>query len=238
MLRIPSRIALLVAPLLGAAAVSNVAAAPSVVPATAFPAAGELVVARAAVRSAPSSQARVVRVLRQFRPNFHPEIVLALDSREDADGRTWYRISVPGRPNGGRAWLRADLVDVHPVANRVTIRRAARVLEVRRIRDDRLLLRARVAVGKPTAQTPLGRDYYVRSRFVPRNSFLGVFAIETSAYAPLSDWPGDGVVGVHGTSMPSSIGRAVSHGCVRLLNRDIAKLKYLAPLGTPIDVVP
>ena len=108
---------------------------------------------------------------------------------------------------------------------------------MRRIADGKLLLRAPIAVGKPSAKTPIGRDYYVRSRFVPANSFLGVFAFETSAYAPLSDWPGDGVVGIHGTSAPSSIGRAVSHGCIRLFNRDVAKLRYLAPVGT-IDVLP
>lgn len=207
-------------------------------PATVFPAAGELRVERAAVRSAPTADAAVLRVLDQFRPDFHPEIVLALGARVDTEGQTWYRISLPGRPNGGRGWIRADLVDARPVANRVTVRRGARVLEVRRIRDGRLLLRARVAVGKPSARTPIGHDFYVRSRFVPSNPFLGVFAFETSAYAPLSDWPGNGVVGIHGTSVPSSIGRAVSHGCVRLHNRDVARLKRLAPLGTPIDILP
>lgn len=179
-----------------------------------------------------------MRVLRQFRPDFHPEIVLALEARQDTAGDWWYKLSLPGRPNGARGWIRSKLVDVHPVRNKLVVRRAARVLEVRRVDDAKLLLRARIAVGKPSAQTPLGRDFYVRSRFVPSNSFLGVFALETSAYAPLSDWPGDGVVGIHGTSVPSSIGRAASHGCIRLLNQNAARLRYLAPLGTPIDVLP
>lgn len=203
-----------------------------------FPAAGELLRLRVAVRAAPSADAPVLRVLAQFRPDFHPEIVLALEERVDAAGDSWYRLSLPGRPNGARGWIRAEFVDVRPVRNRLIVRRAARMLEVRRITDAKLLLRARIAVGKPSAQTPLGRDFYVRSRFVPANSFLGVFALETSAYAPLSDWPGNGVVGIHGTSVPSSIGRAASHGCIRLLNRDAAKLRRLAPLGTPIDVLP
>jgi hypothetical protein len=179
-----------------------------------------------------------VRVLNQFRPDFHPEIVLALEAQQDTAGDWWYKLSLPGRPNGARGWIRSGLVDVHPIRNRLVVRRAARVLEVRRVEDAKLLLRARIAVGKPSAQTPLGRDFYVRSRFVPSNSFLGVFALETSAYAPLSDWPGDGVVGIHGTSVPSSIGRAASHGCIRLLNQNAARLRYLAPLGTPIDVLP
>lgn len=35
-------------------------------------------------------------------------------------------------------------------------------------------------------------------------------------------WAG---IGIHGTSAPSSIGRSVSHGCVRLTNQDITELK-------------
>jgi hypothetical protein len=232
-----TRTALLaVAAILAGAFVSPAAA--SVAVQRTFPAAGELLRPRVAVRSAATPSAPIVRVLRQFRPDFHPEIVLALQARQDPEGDWWYQLSLPGRPNGARGWVRSGLVDVHPVRNRLVIRRAARVLEVRRVVDAKLLLRAQIAVGKPSAQTPLGRDFYVRSRFVPSNSFLGVFALETSAYAPLSDWPGDGVVGIHGTSVPSSIGRAASHGCIRLLNQNAVRLRYLAPLGTPIDVLP
>ena len=212
--------------------------AAALVPVTSFPAAGELVIPTVRVRATPDENARTVRVLHQFRANFHPEAVLAVGMRDGADGVPWYRISLPGRPNGGRGWVRGDLVELHPVANRIVVHRGSRTLEVRRIEDGALLLRARIAIGRPSAKTPLGHDFYVRFRFIPSNSFLGIFAFETSAYAPLSDWPGDGVVGIHGTSAPSSIGHAVSHGCIRLFNRDVAKLKYLAPVGTPIDVVP
>ena len=236
-MRQTTRTALLTAVAVLTVALVSVAPAGGAVEST-FPAAGELQRPRVAVRSAPNPSAPIVRVLSQFRPDFHPEIVLALKARQDAAGDWWYQLSLPGRPNGGRGWVRSGFVDVHPMPNRLVIRRAARVLEVRRVVDAKLLLRARIAVGKPSAETPLGRDFYVRSRFVPSNSFLGVFALETSAYAPLSDWPGNGVVGIHGTSVPSSIGRASSHGCIRLLNRDAASLRRLAPLGTPIDVLP
>ena len=46
---------------------------------------------------------------------------------------------------------------------------------------------------------------------------------------------GDGYA-IHGTNAPSSIGRSVSHGCVRLLNRDIARLYELVPVGTPVFI--
>ena len=207
------------------------AAAPS------LPAAGELTTLRVVVRAAPDPHARIVRRLSQFRSDFRPRIVLAVGARRSSDGDTWYRLSLPGRPNGRRGWVRAEDVDVHPVANRITIFRNARRLEVRRMSDRRLLLRTRVAVGKPGAETPTGRDFYVQWRFVPSDPFYGVFALETSAYAPVSDWPGGGVVGIHGTNAPELIGQAISHGCVRLPNSQAAKLRRLAPLGTPIDVL-
>ncbi|MGH7680104.1 MAG: L,D-transpeptidase [Gemmatimonadaceae bacterium] len=46
---------------------------------------------------------------------------------------------------------------------------------------------------------------------------------------------GDGYA-IHGTNKPELIGRSVSHGCVRLLNEDIAKLYELAPVGTPVFI--
>jgi hypothetical protein len=46
---------------------------------------------------------------------------------------------------------------------------------------------------------------------------------------------GDGY-GIHGTDQPESIGRSASHGCVRLLNEDIAKLYDLVQVGTPVYI--
>jgi lipoprotein-anchoring transpeptidase ErfK/SrfK len=39
---------------------------------------------------------------------------------------------------------------------------------------------------------------------------------------------------IHGTNQPKSIGHAVSHGCVRVLNEDIDKLYQMVPVGTPV----
>ena len=80
-------------------------------------------------------------------------------------------------------------------------------------------------------------NYYVTARFIPDDPFLGVFAVETSAYSRLTEWPGGGLVGIHGTSAPQLIGQAVSHGCVRVLNSTAIKLRKFAPLGTPISIV-
>ena len=224
------RFGLLMCAVLLAPAVSSARAA------SAWPAAGELVVPQVHVRGAPGRDAPVLRVLGEFRRDFRPQVVLVLDARTAAAGSLWYRLSLPGRPNGQRGWVPAEAIRLRPVVNRIVVRREARTLEVRRLADRKLLFRAPVAVGTPAAPTPLGRNFYVQWRFAPTDPFYGPFALETSAYSRLSDWPGGGIVGIHGTSLPGLIGQAVSHGCVRMRNEDVVRLWRLAPVGTPLDI--
>lgn len=173
-------------------------------------------------------------VLHQFRRDFRPQIVLAIGARKGPDGQRWLRLRLPMRPNGTTGWVPAASVEVTSVKRHVVIHRGSRLIEV--YRGAQRLLRAPVAVGAPGMETPLGH-FYVTARFVPTDSFLGVFALETSAYSKLSEWPGGGVVGIHGTSRPELLGMAVSHGCIRVSNATAAALRRLAPLGTPVQVV-
>jgi hypothetical protein len=46
---------------------------------------------------------------------------------------------------------------------------------------------------------------------------------------------GDGY-GIHGTNKPETVGRSVSHGCVRMLNQDIERLYEMVPVGTPVYI--
>ena len=65
----------------------------------------------------------------------------------------------------------------------------------------------------------------------------GVLAFGLSAYSNvIRDWTWGGVVGIHGTNDPSSIGHRVSHGCIRLQNAAIRKLARLLPLGTLVKI--
>jgi lipoprotein-anchoring transpeptidase ErfK/SrfK len=188
------------------------------------------------VRSAPRSDARRVAVLREFRSHYRPQVVLVLSQRVDREtGRpAWYRISVPGRPNGRTGWIPAAAATIKPVRQLIYIDRSARRLEV--WSRGHVVLRTKVAVGAPGMETPLGL-FYVTWRFVPTAAVLGRFAFETSAYSRLSDWPGGGIVGIHGTYAPWLLGRAVSHGCVRVSNRDILRMRRFVAPGTPIRIV-
>ena len=214
-------------------------ALPVVVPAAqagvaaSFPAAGELAWPSVVVRARPSASAPKIGRLTEFRPDFRRTVVLALGAKRERN-RVWYRVSLPGRPNGRTGWVRAQSVVVRPTRSEIVVRRGRRTLEL--YVRGRLRLRTRVVVGAPGMETPLGL-FHVTDGFRPTNSFLGSYALETSAYSRLSDWPGGGVVGIHGTSQPWLLGRAASHGCVRVSNAVALRLKELAPLGTPIRIL-
>jgi lipoprotein-anchoring transpeptidase ErfK/SrfK len=190
---------------------------------------------RVAVRTKPRFDAPVLKKLTQFRPDFRIRYVLALSVRSDARGKAlWYRITVPGRPNGRTGWIPAVAAEVKPVDRWVVIYRGSRKFEFY-VRGA-LRRTGKIAVGAPGMETPLGL-FYVQAKFDPTWPVLGAYAFETSGYSKLSDWPGGGVVGMHGTNTPWLIGQAASHGCVRLYNEDIEYLRSLVPLGTPIKIV-
>ncbi len=46
-----------------------------------------------------------------------------------------------------------------------------------------------------------------------------------------------GKYGIHGTSREDSIGRAASHGCIRMLNKDVKELYNIVPIGTPVTII-
>ena len=42
--------------------------------------------------------------------------------------------------------------------------------------------------------------------------------------------------GIHGTNDPTSIGKQVSHGCVRMYNQDVVELAGLVSIGTSVHI--
>jgi lipoprotein-anchoring transpeptidase ErfK/SrfK len=200
--------------------------------ASTFPAAGEMVVNSVGVRKAPNPHARVIRVMKAFRPDYRPQEMFAVRKATGSDGKVWYRVSIPMRPNGTYGWIPADTVALKPTHSQIVVNLNSRTIDIYRFGKRKW--HGKVAIGAPGRETPVGH-YFVAARFVPyHDAFLGVFAVETSAYSKLTEWPGGGVVGIHGTSLPQLLGQAVSHGCVRVSNLTARHLKTLAPLGTPI----
>jgi lipoprotein-anchoring transpeptidase ErfK/SrfK len=189
--------------------------------------------AKVAAHARSSTSSPIVKVFPQFRSDFRPTTLLVLGERT-ATGRRWLRLSMPMRPNGRVGWVQAEAVQMRPVRRSIAIDLSARKLRV--LENGRTRFATRVAVGRPGMETPTGL-FYVTATFKPKEHFLGAFAFETSAYSKLSEWPGGGVVGLHGTSAPWLLGQAVSHGCVRMSNAAALVLKRLTPAGTPIMIV-
>jgi len=83
-----------------------------------------------------------------------------------------------------------------------------------------------VAVGKDISPTP-----------------KGIFKIKTKYKNPGgpygSRWMGLSIphYGIHGTNDPSSIGKDVSRGCIRLLNENVIELYDIVPIGTEVEII-
>ncbi|HJV47250.1 MAG TPA: L,D-transpeptidase family protein [Bacillota bacterium] len=45
-----------------------------------------------------------------------------------------------------------------------------------------------------------------------------------------------GIYGIHGTNKPGLIGRYVSHGCIRMKNKDVEQLYKLVKVGTKVTI--
>ncbi|HWI61535.1 MAG TPA: L,D-transpeptidase family protein, partial [Symbiobacteriaceae bacterium] len=84
-----------------------------------------------------------------------------------------------------------------------------------------------VAVGSPETPTPVGRWVVVEKSRDPGGPF-GTRWIRINI-----PWGG---YGIHGTDDPNSIGNAVSHGCIRLLNPQVEELFELVPIGTAVNI--
>lgn len=200
-----------------------------------FPAGGTLAWHGLAVRESPDLSAPRVAVLYEFRPDYRPQVVFALGVRAGADGRPWYHLLLAARPNGTTGWVPAAGVELRPTPMRIVVRRSTRTLEV--YRGANRVFRTIVAVGAPGTETPLGA-FYLMTEFRPTESFYGAWAFETSAYSPtLTDWPGGGKIGIHGTNEPQLLGQAVSHGCIRVSNAAAQRLHELVSPGTALRIV-
>ena len=189
----------------------------------------------AAIRVRSSGRSHAVGRLHPFTEDGFPEVYLALRSRR-ARGRLWIRLRIPERPNGRTGWvLRDALGPLHAVttALRIDKRRSRATLR----RRGRMVWRSAIGHGAPGMATPSGR-FYIRERLDNRggDAIYGPWAFGTSAYSALSDWPGGGVVGIHGTNQPWLVPGRPSHGCIRVPNAAIRRLARLMPVGTPVRI--
>ncbi len=186
----------------------------------------------AAADPAPGDQP--VTVLANPNENGAP-LVFLLTGREA--GGEWLSVYLPVRPNGSTGFVRADQVAVARNDYRIAVELRAHHLTVTKLGQP--VLESDIGVG--TAETPTpGGVYYVKELLQPPdpNGPYGPYAYGLSGFSNQLDSfnGGDGVIGIHGTPDPSSIGRDVSHGCIRVPNDVVTSMASFVPLGTPVEI--
>jgi hypothetical protein len=191
---------------------------------------------RVPARRAPRRDAPIVAEVSTRTPEGTANIVAVLEHREDRAGAVWVRVRLPILPNGSTGWvLRSALGGYASVDTRLEV--DLHGLRATLYRAGRAVLRADIGVGMARAPTPRGH-FYVRNRLTRYASpTYGPIAFGTSARsATLTDWPGGGFVGIHGTDRPDLLPGRVSHGCIRMRNEDILELARLMPVGTAVTI--
>ena len=184
----------------------------------------------------PSHTSRRVARIHYFTEHGFPEVYPVLRHFTGPDWRTWLQIRIPMPPKGRTGWVRASaLSSLHRVRTRLVVERGR--LRATLYRSDRRIWTSPIGVGKTATPTPAGR-FWIRESFrvANRGGMYGPWAFGTSSYSLLSDWPGGGVIGIHGTNEPHLIPGRPSHGCMRLPNPAISRLYQLMPIGTPVEI--
>lgn len=168
--------------------------------------------------------------------NGHAMVFRVRGVTRDSCGQAWYYAALPARPNGVAGFIMARDVRIHKLHTRITVDLDARELVL--YRNGEPMLRSAVAIGMPDTPTPTGR-FYVNQRLIASDPGgpWGPGALGISAFSDvLQEWIQGGPIGIHGTNDPSSIGRAASHGCVRLPNDVLMKVFNAADAGTPVII--
>lgn len=84
-----------------------------------------------------------------------------------------------------------------------------------------------IAVGRMLHDTPLGNYIIINKAPNPGGPFGSMWMSLSKEH-----------YGIHGTNDPSSIGHAVSHGCIRMHNSNVDELASIIPIGTPVFIHP
>jgi len=187
------------------------------------------------VRTAPRRTASRLAALGRWTPEGTSNLVLTLEGRRITHG-VWIKVRLPILPANRTGWVpRKALSDWKEVRTRLVVDR--RRLNATLFRRGKVIFRAPVGVGQAHWPTPRG-EFFIRNQLYGfGNAAYGPIAFGTSARSPvLTDWPGGGFIGIHGTNQPRILPGRVSHGCIRMKNTHILRLARLMPVGTPLTV--
>jgi len=152
-------------------------------------------------------------------------------------GASWLKVMLPGRPDGSTGWIVQQGTRTLATGWRILVDLAARSMGV--YRDGGTVRVFGAVVGKPTTPTPTGQFFVEETvRMVPGEAD-GPFALALSARSNvLQEFEGGpGQIGIHGREgLGGTLGRAESHGCIRLATMSIGWLAARIGPGTPVKI--
>jgi hypothetical protein len=158
-----------------------------------------------------------------------------------ASAPNWVEVRLAQRPNGSTAWVPLSDVSLSTTPYQLVLNLSTEHLAV--YESGQEILDFPAGIGAPDDPTVTG-DYFVTMRVPPPDPGYGPFVLVTSAHSDsIADWEGSGdaIIAIHGpiTSYDDALigttGAAISHGCIRLHDADLAQLAGI-PAGTPLDI--
>ncbi|MGP0032800.1 MAG: L,D-transpeptidase [Acidimicrobiales bacterium] len=159
-----------------------------------------------------------------------------------ASAPNWIEVRLAQRPNQSTAWIPQHDASLSVTPYDMVLDLATMHLSVYEYGKE--ILDFPAGIGTPDDPTVTGH-YFIAMRVPPPDPGYGAFVLATSAHSDsIEDWEGSGdaVIGIHGpiTSYDDQLigttGAAISHGCIRLHDADLAQLSII-PDGTPLDIV-
>ncbi len=96
-----------------------------------------------------------------------------------------------------------------------------------------------VAVGKPSTPSPTGTFTIARRVKNPTYSHDGKTVLPGPGNPVGTRWMGLSIkgYGIHGTNEPKSIGKAASHGCIRMAKKDLEEMYEMVSVGDSVELV-
>ncbi len=157
-----------------------------------------------------------------------------------AEAPGWLEVRLPQRPNGLTGWIPAASAVLGSTTYGVLIDVTAHRLRL--YHEGVPVLDLPAGTGTANDPTPLGQ-FYVMDVAPSEGPGWGPFILDTNAHSEaIVSWEGQGdaFTAIHGPlgadAAIGATGGAISHGCVRLHDADLAQLSPVPP-GAPVVIV-
>jgi lipoprotein-anchoring transpeptidase ErfK/SrfK len=153
----------------------------------------------------------------------------------------WLNTNIPLRPNGLTGWIKNNPDEIKTYNTPFYV-----LVQLKRFRltvcnAGRIIQQETAGIGlEANGLTPEGTFYLldlIRPKGGPNGAYGPVaFGLSGFSETNFTFNGGDGRLGIHGTNDPSSLGRAKSHGCIRVSNAGITKMAKTLFLGSPVRI--